>query len=60
MAETIQGLLNAKVSVLLFAMELSSVDNLRVDSEDFPRHLDKTSDVFVLNIILSDGAVQGA
>jgi hypothetical protein len=59
MAETIQGLLNAKESVLL-AMELSAVDNLRMVSEDFTRHLDKTSDVFVLNIILSDGAVRGA
>jgi hypothetical protein len=58
MVETIQGLLNAKVSVL-FAMELSAMDKLRVVSEDFPRHLDKTSDVFVLNIIPSDGAVLG-
>jgi hypothetical protein len=32
----------------------------RVVSGNFPRHLDKTSDAFVLNIIMSDGAVQGA
>jgi hypothetical protein len=47
------------VSFLLVALEPSAEDNHRVVSGDFPFDLDKTSDVFALNITVSDSTVEG-